>query len=168
MSAYYENSSSTTEVEDYTGYYHWAPAITIGEAGNVTKLEVWTRAASGNIRMGLYNAATRQRLDSGTNEVAMQNGGWSSVTLGTPVAVTAAQSVFVAFQYSATALFYEVTHEADGYYESNDYADFPVATLSEWAGEGTSYRVRVYVEAGGGVTISLLFKPNIYSHILVR
>lgn len=142
--AYYQNGSSTTTGEDYAGAYHWGPSITISEAGNVTKLEVWTQAASGNIRIGLYNASTRQRLDTGTNEVAMANGDWSVVTLGTPVAVTEGQTVFVGFQVSATATFY--VEASGGKYQTNTYTNFPVSTLNEFPGDGTAYRARVYVD----------------------
>ena len=142
--AYYQNGTSTTEGEDYAGVYHFAPLITIGAAGNVTKLEVWTRAASGTIRMGLYNATTRVRLDAGTNEASMANGNWTSVTLASPVAVILNQTVFVGWQASATASFY-YTGE-NGKYESGTYTDFPVATLNEYASDGAGWRVRVYVD----------------------
>jgi hypothetical protein len=61
------------------------------------------------------------------------------------VAVTLNQTVYVGWQASATAYFYRITQDAGGYYESGEYTDFPVATLSEFAGEATCYRVRVYV-----------------------
>ena len=115
--------------------------VTVSVGGTATKVRFWTDSAGIDVKMALYSSGG-VLLANGTGTSV--SAGWTEVTLGIPVAVTATDYI-VAFQ-SASEITSKWIAPDVSKFGITAYADFPTATLESPNAFGGTLGFGIYVD----------------------